>query len=296
MELFKKVNLAIQWLQSFEPESEPYYLCYSGGKDSDCIRILAKLANVKHEIHHNLTTVDAPETIYYIKQIPGVIIDKARYADGTHKTMWNLIVKKHMPPTRLVRYCCAELKEQGGKGHVKITGVRKAESPKRQKNGGMIKIIGKPQKTLKLANTLGANAITNPAGGIIMNHDNDPARRLVESCYRTTSTMINPILDWSDDEVWEFLKYYGCEGNPLYKCGKKRIGCIGCPMQSNKKQKEELNYYPIYRSNYINAFDKMLSKMSKCSKWQSGIDVYKWWVGDDPTQMVLDGLDEMDIL
>lgn len=42
-----KEKRAIQWLRSFEPESEPYYLCYSGGKDSDCIRILASLAGVK---------------------------------------------------------------------------------------------------------------------------------------------------------------------------------------------------------------------------------------------------------
>ena len=105
MSLKEKEKIAISRLKSFEPESEPYYLCYSGGKDSDCIRILAQLSGVKHEIHHNLTTVDAPETVQYVKSIPDVIIDKARYSDGSHKTMWNLIVKKGIPPTRLIRYC-----------------------------------------------------------------------------------------------------------------------------------------------------------------------------------------------
>lgn len=70
---------SIEALRTFESEDEPYYLCYSGGKDSDVIRILAQLAGVKHEIHHNLTTVDAPETIQYIKTIPNVQIDKARW-------------------------------------------------------------------------------------------------------------------------------------------------------------------------------------------------------------------------
>ena len=106
------------------PENEPYYLCYSGGKDSDCIRILAELAGVNYVAHHNLTSVDAPETIHYIKSVPNVVIDKAHYSDGTVKTMWNLIPHKKMPPTRLVRYCCSELKGQGGKGQLKITGVR----------------------------------------------------------------------------------------------------------------------------------------------------------------------------
>ena len=54
---------AICRLKSFEPENEPYYGCYSGGKDSDVIRILFNLADVKHELVHNLTTVDAPETV-----------------------------------------------------------------------------------------------------------------------------------------------------------------------------------------------------------------------------------------
>ena len=149
MNLTEKVKIAIKALQSLEPENEPYYLCYSGGKDSDTIRILAELAGVKYEIHHNLTTVDAPETIQYIKSIPNVQIDKARYSDGTYKTMWNLIPKKHMPPTRLIRYCCSELKEYGGKGRLKITGVRSAESRNRADNAGEIKIIGKPKTTEK---------------------------------------------------------------------------------------------------------------------------------------------------
>ena len=34
-----KEQRAIQYLKAFEPETEPYYLCYSGGKDSDVIRI-----------------------------------------------------------------------------------------------------------------------------------------------------------------------------------------------------------------------------------------------------------------
>ena len=102
-ELQTKINTAIERLKAFEPADEPYYLCYSGGKDSDCIRILADLAGVKHDIVHNLTTVDAPETVRYIKSVPNVQIITPQYS------MWQLIEKKKIPPTRLVRYCCDEL-------------------------------------------------------------------------------------------------------------------------------------------------------------------------------------------
>ena len=139
-----KEKRAIEYLKAFEPETEPYRLCYSGGKDSDVIRILASLAGVKHDIVNNHTTVDAPETVRYIRSIPNVQIIYPK------RTMWQLIVDKLMPPTRLVRYCCAELKEKGGKGRVNITGVRKAESNSRAKNQDVVTIIGKSKSTQKI--------------------------------------------------------------------------------------------------------------------------------------------------
>lgn len=166
-ELMQKEKIAIERLKAFEPiDGESYYLAYSGGKDSDTIRILAALAGVRHEIHHNLTTVDAPETIAYIKSIPDVIIDKARYEDGTPKTMWNLIPKKKMPPTRIVRWCCSELKEVGGKGRLKITGVRWDESRNRRENSDTVNVIGKPKDTMRRLEELCLNfLLTNMGGG-----------------------------------------------------------------------------------------------------------------------------------
>lgn len=286
-ELAEKERIAIERLKAFEPD-EPYYLCYSGGKDSDVIRILAQLAGVKHELHHNLTSVDAPETVRYVKSIPDMHVDIPHDKDGNRVSMWSLIVKRGIPPTRLIRYCCSELKEKGGEGRLKITGVRAAESVARKKNAGVVKIIGKPKTTQKTAEEFGADYGIADKGGLVMNMDNSPNRRLVEHCYRTTSTMINPIIDWTDDDVWTFLHHYGCASNPLYQCGKSRIGCIGCPMQSNKKRLQEFEKYPKYKQLYISAFDKMLSthidRQSKYS-FKSGIDVFNWWVGIDENQM-----------
>lgn len=282
----EKEKTAIERLKAFEPETEPYYLCYSGGKDSDVIRILAHLSGVRHEIHHNLTSVDAPETIRYVKSIPNARIDIPHDKNGNRVSMWSLIVKKAVPPTRLMRYCCAELKENGGKGRMLITGVRSAESVNRSKNAGIIKIIGKPVTVRKTAENLGAEYEINYSGGLVMNMDNAENRRLVEHCYRTTKTMINPILDWTDSDVWEFLKYYGCPSNPLYYCGKKRVGCLGCPMQSNRRRIQDFYRYPKYKNLYIRAFDKMLEKNpDKNYKWKSGLDVFDWWTGYDSNQL-----------
>lgn len=68
-ELQNKIDRSICILQNFQPEDEPYYLCYSGGKDSDAVRLLADMAGVNYELHNNHTTVDAPETVRYIREI-----------------------------------------------------------------------------------------------------------------------------------------------------------------------------------------------------------------------------------
>ena len=280
---------AIEVLKAFEPD-DGYYLCYSGGKDSDCIRILADLAGVKHEIHHNLTTADAPETVRYVKSIPNVIIDYPEMS------MWRLIERKMMPPTRVARYCCEALKERGGAGRLKVTGVRKMESANRAKNGGLIKIIGKPKNTLKVAEEIGANVEPSEKGGIILNMDDSPSRRLVEQCYRTTSTMVNPIIEWSDSDVWDFLKAHGCKSNPLYECGLKRVGCIGCPM-AGKRRYAEFERWPKYRAMYVAAFDRILEARRRAGKkerpdtqWFNGESVMRWWLGEDGAQILWEDL------
>lgn len=121
-----RVDIAIARFKQFEPP-EGYYLAFSGGKDSCVILDLAKKSGVKFDAHYNLTTVDPPELVKFIRTFPEV---------RTHhpeKTMWQLIVEKRMPPTRVVRYCCEVLKERGGQGRLVVTGIRSEESVNRGK-------------------------------------------------------------------------------------------------------------------------------------------------------------------
>lgn len=280
---------AIMRLKLFEPKEpvDPYYLAYSGGKDSDTILILAELAGVRFEAVHNLTTADAPETVYYVRSKPNVRIDKPEIS------MWELIPQKLMPPTRLIRYCCSELKERGGQGRVVVTGVRKAESKAREERTGSVQIIGKPQTTKKLAEEIGAEYRQSKQGGIILNNDNTEDRELVEHCYMQSKVMVNPIYDWEDADVWEFLKYYGCKSNPLYECGFKRVGCIGCPMTNVKERWREFANYPKFKGNYIRAFDRMIQKRNErglSTDWQNGKDVFRFWMEEDYKQITFDDL------
>ena len=122
-----KVADAVKLLRDNEPP-EGYYVCFSGGKDSVVAFDLVKRAGVKFDAHHNVTTVEPPQLMKFIRDnYPNVIKESPRY------TMAQLIVKHKMPPMRQYRYCCRELKERGGKGRVKVTGIRAEESPRRAK-------------------------------------------------------------------------------------------------------------------------------------------------------------------
>ena len=113
--------------------------------------------------------------------------------------------------------------------------------------------------------------------------DNRENARLVEMCYKTHTTMINPIIDWTTDEVWEFIKEYNIPYCCLYDEGFKRLGCIGCPMGSKKQREYEFERYPKYKNLYMMAFQKMidnhggvLRKYNDAEQIMNGYIVERW--------------------
>lgn len=168
-----------------------------------------------------------------------------------------------MPPTRRWRYCCEYLKECHGVDRVTVTGVRWEESSRRKALHGVVDFHGEKKKTLKAAEIFGAAYELNSHGEVILNEDNDENRRMVERCYRTRKTIINPIVDWTDEDVWEFLNgdWIRPGGVPhccLYDQGFKRLGCIGCPMAGTKRMAAEFLRWPKYRDHYLRAFQRMI--------------------------------------
>ena len=71
-------------------------------------REIVRRARIPFELHHNLTTADVPQTIYYVRDIfrklelKGVscYVNYPIYK-GQRVTMWTLIPMKKFPPTTL---------------------------------------------------------------------------------------------------------------------------------------------------------------------------------------------------
>ena len=284
-----KIDIAVSRLKEASAMSlhyygEPLLLTYSGGKDSDVVQRLAEIAGIPYEIQHSHTTADAPETVRHVREkfkeleLKGVkcAIDYPVYK-GQRVSLWSLIPQKSMPPTRLLRYCCAVLKETAGNDRFIATGVRWAESTARQKNRGEFELSHKDKKKR-----------------IILNNDNDPERRLFESCQMKGKRTVNSIIDWKDEDVWEFIESEKVKCNPLY-CEFGRVGCVGCPMAGKAGREREFLRWPAYRRNYIAAFDRLVEirrRNGLSTQWQDGLDVFRWWMEYDELPGQIDLLEE----
>lgn len=281
---------AIEILQTFNSADDPYIIADSGGKDSSVLKFVAIKAGVNLEIEHDLTTVDAPETVQFVKEDFKRLKSQGIkcHIEYPPTSMWRLIEKKGTPPTRLIRYCCEVFKEGHGKGRKVCTGVRKAESKNRKDNQGII-TFPKPLVNVKKEVDNAVFHSTDKGGVVVLNYENSEVHRVVENCYRTSKTLINPLLEWDDEYLWWYIRKNQIVLNPAYKngCpgGCRRIGCIGCPMGGDSRW-DEFTRYPKYKDAYIRAFDRMLIArnergLKNMDAWSDGQKVFKWWMEDN---------------
>lgn len=269
-----RIQIAIDRIKSFAQMAETnnrngYYVAVSGGKDSSVIQELCIMSGVNCEFVHNHTTVDYPETVYFVREEKQRIeklgyrytIDYPIDNDGKSTSIWKLIGDIYGLPTRTIRWCCEYFKEHGGEDRFVITGVRWAESNGRKSRGTYETFVAKGKKRITL------------------NNDNDEIRTLVERCISQGKFILNPIIDWSDSDVWEFIKTYKIPYNPLYDKGYKRVGCVGCP---NSRNDIELERNPKYKQMYIKAATRYLKYRESKGKinvgnWETPEKYYLWW-------------------
>ena len=109
-------------------------------------------------------------------------------------------------------------------------------------------------------------------------------RKVVEQCYRDNSKRyLNPIIDWTIKDVWQYIHGNNIPYCSLYDEGWKRLGCIMCPLANREQREKEARRWPkyafVYKKMCERAFERKKSLGHKMpTQWRSGEDMYEWWL------------------
>ena len=257
--LRKKMIHSVELLQKAEKiamnydAENGYYLAFSGGKDSQALFHMTQLAGVKFRGHMNLTSVDPPEVIRFVKK---------NYSEveliKPGKSIFQIAVERQILPTMRVRWCCAEYKETAGAGKVTLIGIRKAESSRRAKRNEVEinnrKFSGDLDGLDEYRQEQRAKRARRKSKEQGVNITNADEEQTLGCIHGKESLLISPIIYWTEKDVWEFLnnvvRVPHCS---LYDEGWHRIGCIGCPMSSHKQKMIENKRYPHVKRGWIKA-------------------------------------------
>lgn len=230
-----------------------FYVAFSGGKDSQCVMELCRMAGVKFKAYYSVTGIDAPDNVRFIREhYPEVefVHPKQNY--------FRLVEKKGLPMIQS-RFCCERLKENLGAGNVLLDGVR-AEESKRRAMYTAVMVRSRRKENISKGRNRELTEI----------EQND------HHCIKGKDRVdIHPILDWTEEDVWQFIYNRGLHPNPMYACV-GRVGCMYCPFSNNRQLSFYEYMYPKYHRRLMLALERFLAH-----KTIEGLDTpeeyYAWW-------------------
>lgn len=237
-----KLNESIRMIRYYAGLAEEYggyTVCFSGGKDSQVLLRLFELAGVKFHAIYNLTTIDPPDNVLFIrKNYPQVKIIRPKL------NFFQLIEKKKCLPMMNRRFCCSYLKERIGNG-ICAMGIRHEESYKRKK----YEVISLNSK-----------------------------RKFDELMYKGQKCRFYPMLDWSELDVWTFIDDEKLQINPIYEHA-GRVGCMFCPYASTKQLIYYAKQYPGYFNLFLKTLNYLIDigRFEKYGKVTAN-DVWEWYI------------------
>ena len=235
-----------------------FFLAFSGGKDSQALYHVTKMAGVLFKGHFSPTSVDPPDLIRFIKnEYPSVEWGHLDFS------IYQRAVERRILPTMRVRWCCADFKETAGAGKVTLIGIRKEESARRAKRHELEVSNKKFSGSLDEFEDWSKAEIerkTNRKSKRKINEDEFSVKQDSEvHCINgKDSILISPIFDWTEKDIWYFLdKIIGAPHCKLYDEGYTRIGCILCPMSSPKSKQRDIERFPHVKRNWIKAIKEI---------------------------------------
>lgn len=241
-----------------------FFLAFSGGKDSQALYHVAKLAGVKFRAHINFTSVDPPQLVRFVKkEYPDCVLHAPK------KSIYDLAVDRGILPSMRIRWCCADLKEQAGAGNVTLIGIRKQESARRAKrhevevsnrqfSGNLSEFYQWQESKIKEKEEALLKKMRKEGKKVNEDFFSANKQNEVRCIDGKDSILVSPIFEWTEKDVWEFLNDVAqVKHCILYDMGYHRIGCILCPMSNHKQKLREIKDFPYVKAGWIRTIKKI---------------------------------------
>ena len=225
--LTKKVEQAVKLIRLAGADGEVVEVAYSGGKDSDVILELTKMAGINYRAIYKNTTIDQPGTLKHVKEA-GAEIMKPK------ETFFQLVARIGYP-NRFKRFCCYYLKEYKILDK-SIMGVRRVESTKRKAR------YNEPTE----CRFYGSKKVHVEAFYLILEWTDEDVAEFVTK----RGIQLHPI-------------YYRKDGSLDVS---QRLGCMCCPLASKKKRIEQFKRWPGMVKAYVNAGRRFLDTLPNARK------------------------------
>ena len=237
MNLFQEEieQTAIERIQKFAKLAEKMNfevrLGFSGGKDSQVVYDLCKRSGIRFRTFFN-HTFESPITLRFIREHYPEVIWRREYKYGFIENIRK--VHKGLLPTIQIAYCCDNYKHNPKYVDAcSIVGVRKQESQKRR-----------TRTTLSFKNKTAKKKMSEAVGEYFKEN--------CQSIGTASVIQLLPIVDWSHDDVWNYIHLHNLPINPEYNKS-NRVGCIVCPKANFSSNYIGLMKYPRLIDAFISA-------------------------------------------
>jgi phosphoadenosine phosphosulfate reductase len=271
--LIEKEKRSIQFIRNandlaLQMNNDGFHVAFSGGKDSQVLYHLMEASGCKFKAHMQITTVDPPQLMKFIRSsYKNVSLHLPK------ENMSKLIERKGILPMRDVRYCCQEYKEFAGAGTCTCIGIRKYESNQRAKRNS-IEISGNKGINYEIE---GGKLIQRKVQFDLF----EVSSETIITCVKgSDKIIISPIFQWTNRDVWSFLKENNIPTCELYRLGFHRIGCMFCPMASKKEKRLELKLFGNFAEKIYIKSIRTLMNQGKYQEFRSAEDVFMWWISN----------------
>lgn len=205
-----------------------------------------------------------------------VVLDLVKRAGVQYEVFYNVVTIEPPPLIEFIKVEYPEVKMIYPKKTMKELIIENGIPPLRH--------IRYCHKHLKAPSGKGRFKVT----GIRAQESSSRARRTkIENERKGKGKFLHVIFEWTEADVWEYIRKYHIKYCNLYDRGMHRIGCLFCPFGSQQQMQDDLARFPDVAEWLIEACQAAIDKRRAAGNpltFETGEQMFFWWINHDKSK------------